>query len=210
VILKKLVLGPLQANCYILADEKTAQAIIIDPGAEAQRILDFLKKNKLKAAFVINTHGHIDHIGADEELAAPIYIHKKDLPLLKDTQMNFSKFLGFDFRLNTKDVKMLEDNAQVGIDNIILQVRHIPGHTPGGIALLLKGHRPEIIFSGDSLFWHSIGRTDLPYSSEEDLLKAIKEKILTLSDETIIYPGHGPETTVGEERRKNPFLKSDA
>jgi len=206
MILKKIAVGPMQANCYILGDELTHKAIVIDPGADTQKISAVLKKAGLIAEAVVNTHGHFDHIGADADFNVPVYIHKKDADFLKDAQKNFSAWMGSPFRVNSLEVKILEDKDVLEAGGIKLTVIHTPGHTPGGICLLLKKHTPAIIFTGDTLFQGGIGRTDLPDASEEALLDSIRNKILSLPEDTIIYPGHGPESSIGIERRLNQFL----
>lgn len=207
MILEVLAVGPIEANCYILADETIKEAIIIDPGADAAGIKKVLHKHGLKAALIINTHGHFDHIGADDAFEAPICIHEADARLLKDPALNYSGLVGNEFKVNSPKVKIVRDKEEIACAGFTLEVLHTPGHTPGGICLLLRNQTPAILFSGDTLFYHSIGRTDLPYSSESDLIAAIKKKIFALSDDTIVYPGHGPSSTVGRERKENPYVR---
>ena len=205
MILETILVGPMQVNCYILAASSNASAIIIDPGYEIRKIKRALDKNKLIPAFVINTHGHIDHIGCDDEFGVPVYIHKSDLPALRDPKVNLSSFLAAPYSYQG-EVKLLEDKELIELGQIQLEVIHTPGHTSGGICLLMKKPAGNILFSGDTLFYQSIGRSDFPGADGELLVKAIKERLLSLPDDTIVYPGHGPSSTIGEEKRSNPFL----
>jgi glyoxylase-like metal-dependent hydrolase (beta-lactamase superfamily II) len=207
MILETICVSPMQVNCYVLASSTDSRAIIIDPGDEKAKIERVLKKHNLKPEFIINTHGHIDHIGADDQFRIPVYIHKQDLALLQDPKLNLSSFFTSSFILKS-NVKLLEDSENIELDQIQLEVIHVPGHTPGGIALLLKKPKDKILFTGDTLFCQGIGRTDFPGADEELLIKSIKNKLLKLSDDTVIYPGHGPASTIGEEKRNNPFLMS--
>ncbi len=197
----KIVLGPLDTNCYVLYDKKTLDACIIDPGYEANKIKAFISKNKLNAKFIINTHGHIDHISADGAFEIPIYIHKLEVDFLKNPSKNLSQFFGVDIILNNKIIP-LNDGDIINIGSETLQVIHTPGHTPGGISLKGNGY----VFTGDTLFCGSIGRTDFPLSSEKDIFDSIKNKLFKLDDNTIVYPGHGPDCTIGNERDTNPFI----
>ena len=205
MILETVCVGPMQVNCYILACAPDRRAIIIDPGDEKQKIELVLKKHNLKPGFIINTHGHFDHIGCNDKFGVPVYIHRKDSDLLLNPELNLSAFLTPSLTIKS-DVKILEDNENVELEQIQLEVLHLPGHTPGGIALLMKKPQDNILFTGDSLFYHGIGRTDFPGASEEALIKSIKMRLFKLRDDTIIYPGHGPSSTIGEERNNNPFL----
>ncbi|OGX17095.1 MAG: hypothetical protein A3K83_01930 [Omnitrophica WOR_2 bacterium RBG_13_44_8b] len=205
MILETLCLGPMQVNCYILAQGKSRQAIIIDPGAEVNKINRVLNKYELTAAFIINTHGHYDHIGCDDKFKVPVYIHNRDSKLLKDPQLNLSGLLALPYHVESEIIGM-EDNQIIELEDIQLKVLHVPGHTPGGIALALLEPEGKIVFTGDSLFRSGIGRTDFAGADGPLLLKSIREKLLTLPDDTICYPGHGPSTTIGDEKSNNPFL----
>ena len=201
MILDKIIVGPLQANCYILGCPRTSRAVVIDPGAEAERIKQRLKKYGLKLDCIINTHGHADHIGANTALAAPVYIHRLDAGFFNNPQLNLS--IMFDLPVIVlAAAKLLEDGQKLKVGTISLEVIHTPGHTPGGICL----NAGECIFTGDTLFAQGIGRTNLTYGSEKDLLKSIRERLLPLPDNLVIYPGHGPSSTIGEERKVNAFL----
>ena len=209
MFLKRLVIGALETNCYLIACVKTKKAAVIDPGGEegTDLILNLLQKNNFNLKYIINTHGHIDHIAGNNSLKAKtealLLIHRLDADMLVDANKNFSSLMGKEICSPPAD-KFLEEGDEITLGILKLTVIHTPGHTPGGISLVLN----NIVFTGDTLFAESIGRTDLPGGSYQDLQKSIKEKLLVLSDDTIIYPGHGPDSTIGEERRKNPYIKN--
>jgi glyoxylase-like metal-dependent hydrolase (beta-lactamase superfamily II) len=205
MIFETICVGPMEVNCYILASSSDSEAIIIDPGAQDNKIRRILDKYRLKPAFIINTHGHIDHIGCDDKFGVPVYIHQQDASLLKDPKLNLSDFFMSPYSTKS-NIKTLEDKEDIKLDEIELEVIHTPGHTPGGICLLMKKPEDKILFSGDTLFFHGIGRTDFPAADEGALIKSIKDKLLTLADDTVVYPGHGPASTIGEEKSNNPFL----
>jgi len=206
MILETICVGSLEVNCYILAQDKNSQAIIIDPGAEARKIRKVLEAHGLKPAFIINTHGHYDHIGADDQFGVPVYAHKEDVALLRDPKLNLSGLFSLPYRV-TAQINTLKEGSLLELDNIRLKVAHIPGHSPGGIALLMQKPTEKIVFTGDSLFRQSIGRSDLEGGNEDLLIRSIKEKLLILADDTVIYPGHGHPSTIGEEKRNNLYLK---
>lgn len=205
MILEAICVGLMQTNCYILASLNNTSAIIIDPGDEEEKIKKHLNKYRLKAGMIINTHGHIDHIGCDDKFDAPVYIHRQDLALLRSPELNLSSFLISSFSVKSK-IYTLEDKEDIQLGEIKLQTIHLPGHTPGGIALWLKEPISKILFTGDSLFYQGIGRTDFPGADERLLIKSIKDKLWNFADDTVIYPGHGPSSTIGEEKKSNPFL----
>lgn len=192
-MIKKIVVGDLETNCYLFYDEKNKKSIIIDPGAESNKIISEISKLNLKILYVVTTHGHADHIGACAELKkftqAELLIHKNDLPW-------------FDFFSPAIPDAYLEENQIINISNFPLKILHTPGHSEGSICLLGDG----FIFTGDTLFCGGVGRVDLPGGDEKKLFCSLKEKILTLPTNTIFYPGHGNECTIGEERKHNPFL----
>jgi glyoxylase-like metal-dependent hydrolase (beta-lactamase superfamily II) len=205
MLIQTLPVGPLQVNCHLVACEKTRQAAVIDPGDEGERILEALAAAGLQAVLIINTHGHFDHVGANHFLAersgAPIAIHRGDLPLLRRAAEHAALF-GLGAVPSPEPATVLDGGEMLQIGKIALQVIHTPGHSPGGICLLAEGH----LFSGDALFAGSIGRTDLPGGDTDQLIAVIREKLLVLPDTTVVHPGHGPDTTIGRERRTNPFL----
>ncbi len=207
MILESLPLGAFQANCYVAASREGGRAVIIDPGDEERKIRRLLDKHSLTAGIVVNTHGHVDHIGCDDALAVPVYVHRLDAPLLRDSEENLSGFLATPLRVRA-ELTPVDDGSVIECDGVRLEVLHTPGHSPGGMCLLWRQEgAPALLFSGDTLFWHSVGRTDFPGADEETLLAAIKEKLLVLPDDTLVYPGHGPRTTIGRERKGNPFLR---
>ncbi|HHT9120564.1 MAG TPA: MBL fold metallo-hydrolase [Candidatus Hypogeohydataceae bacterium YC41] len=214
--IETLIVGPLDVNCYILSDESD-EAIVIDPGGDANKIIRFIEKHNLLPRYLINTHGHGDHIGGSKVLKEhfpemKICIHKKEEEMLTNPFKNLSALGGFeskDFIVKSPPADMvLEEGDKITLGKIELEVLHTPGHTPGGICLLSrsKDNQPDILFSGDSLFQGSIGRTDFPGGDHKALIKSLKEKILTLKEDTIVYPGHGPSTTISYEKRNNPYL----
>ena len=201
MILEKIIVGPMQVNCYILGCPRTSQAIIIDPGAEPEKIERQLKKCGLKVKCIVNTHGHADHIGANTYFALPVYIHQLDAKFLTNPELNLSSMLGLSL-ISSAPAKLLKDGQTLKVGDISLKILHTPGHTPGGICLKAD----KFCLTGDTLFAQGIGRTDIPYASEEDLLTSIREKLFTLPPQVAIYPGHGPSSTIGEEKENNPFL----
>jgi len=209
MFLKKIVVGPLETNCYLIACKNTKKAAVIDPGGEEEidLILKNLQENNFNLKYIINTHGHIDHIAGNkllkEKTKAILLIHKLDAPMLSDVNKNFSIFMGKE-RCSPLADRFLEEGEEISLGKLKLKIIHTPGHTPGGICLILN----NIVFTGDTLFAGGVGRTDLPGGSYQDLQKSIKEKLLVLSDDKIIYPGHGPDSTIGEERRTNPYIKN--
>ena len=189
------------ANFYIVADESKNDAFLIDPGGDPGRIKQILKKKDLNLKFIINTHGHGDHIFANGSFDVPIYIHKLEKEFLTDPDKNLSGMFGFLLK-TPKAAKLLEDGEKIYLNDMEIEILHTPGHTPGSVSVKLNG----AVFTGDALFRGGVGRTDFPYGDWETLLKSIRERLLVLDDETVIYPGHGDASTIGEERRSNPFL----
>lgn len=204
---KKLVVGWLETNCYLIGCKDSRKAAVIDPGGEedVDLILNLLQENNFDLKYIINTHGHIDHIAGNKALKAKtkalLLIHKLDAHMLVDTNKNISIFTGKEICSSPAD-RFLEEGDEIILGSLKLTVFHTPGHTPGGISLALN----NIVFTGDTLFAGGVGRTDLPDGSYQDLQKSIKEKLLILDDDKIIYPGHGPSSTIGEERRTNPYI----
>ncbi|WP_122627001.1 MBL fold metallo-hydrolase [Lucifera butyrica] len=198
--------GNLGTNCYIAYCEQTRQAAVIDPGGNAAQILDILAGQKLQVKLIINTHGHVDHIAANGEVqnatGAAVLIHPRDAGMLTNPQQNLSSFIGGEVVLKPAD-RLINDGDIIPVGNTELTVLHTPGHTPGGICL--KGD--DLLFSGDTLFAESIGRTDFPGGSYQQLITAIQEKLMVLPDGMKVLPGHGPETTIGWERTHNPFIQ---
>ena len=206
MIIKKLEVGPFASNCYIVAAEKNHEGMIIDPGDEADRIMDEVREMGLDIKTIVLTHGHIDHTAALKEVkeatGASVALHKDEVKILNNKFVSI--FLGMRHGAPPAADKLLEDGDVISVAGMEFRVIHTPGHTPGGICLLGEG----VLFSGDTLFNCSVGRSDIPTSggSHQQLIESIKEKLLVLDDDIKVYPGHGPETTIGAERRGNPFL----
>jgi hydroxyacylglutathione hydrolase len=202
-----LPVGVLQCNCSILGDETSGEALVIDPGDDIPRILAILARHKLTVKQIIITHAHIDHIAGAARLkavtGAPILYNQLDLPLVKMMDVQ-AGWLG----VATPDVRppddTLEDGRVIAIAGLSGQILHTPGHTQGSICLYLP--EKKLLLAGDTLFAGSVGRTDLPGGDGPMLIRSIHEKLLPLPDETIVVPGHGPKTTIGDERETNPFL----
>jgi len=206
VILERLVVGPFASNCYIVGSEITHEGMIIDPGDEANQILNKVKDLQLDIKMMVLTHGHIDHIGAvkeiNEAIGAEICVHADDAQSLKGWRMG--SILGSSYPAPPPPDRLLKGGDSIDIGDLHFLVIHTPGHTPGGICLLGEG----VVFTGDTLFNSSVGRTDLDGGSGYQLINSLHTKIMVLPDDTIVYPGHGPGTTIGAERIGNPFLRS--
>ena len=206
----RLILGAYETNCYVLRTSETAQdCLIVDAGLGANKLIRFLQKHKLKPVAIVLTHGHIDHIEGVASLRAEfpdikVHIHKLDAEMLTEPYTNLSAMTGAAFSVEPADCLLEEQNVIEQAD-IKLSVLHTPGHTPGGICLYSEDE--GIVFTDDALFADSIGRTDFPNGNMEQLLQSIREKLFTLPDETKVYPGHGPVTTIAHEREYNPFLR---
>lgn len=201
-----VIVGALETNCYLVYCNENLECAIVDPGAEAQKIFHLITKKSLNPVVLLNTHGHIDHIGANKDIKErfniPLCIHALDKSMLENVQqLELSFFLGA--KESPSPDKYLEDGDMVKLGKSSLQVIHTPGHSPGSVSFLGDG----FILSGDTLFYGGVGRADLPGGSWDELERSIKNKILTLPDETIVLPGHGPTTSVGQERNLNPFIK---
>ena len=205
-----LVLGAFETNCYVLRhDPGVSQCLVIDTGLEAGPLVDFLQTHGLDPAALILTHGHADHIAGVVELRknfpiVKVYIHRLDSDMLTGEQDNLSMLAGGVFRAEPADSLLQEGDVFEQAD-IKLEVLHTPGHTPGGICLYCR--QQGIVFVGDTLFAGSVGRTDFPAGSMTQLIKSIKEKLFALPDETVVYPGHGPTTTIAREKAYNPFVR---
>jgi len=206
MILETLVVGPLQVNCYLVGCESTRQAAVIDPGTDVPMILKALKKHGLTLKKIINTHGHFDHIGGNRELleatGAELLIHADDQPLLQLASQHAANF-GLQTEDSPAPTGNFSDGDIIAVGDLQLKVLHTPGHSPGGVSLLCEDH----LFSGDTLFAGSVGRTDLPGADHQALLNSIKTQLAGLPDSTIVHPGHGPNSQIGEEKRHNPFLQ---
>lgn len=198
-----ITVGPLDTNCYCVDHNKSA--FLVDPGDDYDTILKYLEENSLNLDFVVLTHGHADHIKEASKLNVPIYIHKEDKICLYDSAYNLSSFVGAPFAFS-KDLHVLElqDGDSIDWQGKVLKVIHTPGHSKGGISILLD----ESLFSGDTLFRFSIGRTDLSGGSYEQLMQSINQRLFVLPDTVKVYPGHGGSSTIGEEKKLNPFMNT--
>ena len=207
MILEKLTVGPFQENCYIVGDEATGTGALIDPGDEAARIALAVEQMNLEIAQIIITHSHIDHVGAVaalvEEYACPVLMHAEAEPMLKQLPSQ-ALMMGLRFGKVPAVDGYIEDREVVSVGGLSFTTLYTPGHAPGHLAFYAPGE--GLVISGDALFAGSVGRVDLPGGSMEVLMRSINERLLTLPDETVVLSGHGPETTIGEERAHNPFL----
>jgi hydroxyacylglutathione hydrolase len=205
LIIEFLPVGPIMANCYIVGCKETHEASVIDPGDEAERILIKLAEFKLKVKYIINTHGHFDHVGANRKMkeatGADILIHALDAPMLGSLAQAAASF-GLKSENSPPPDKTVDDGDIITFGNISLKVIHTPGHSPGGISL----YTPGFLFVGDTLFQGSIGRTDLPGGNFNTLKSSIQNKLFPLDDNIQVFTGHGPETSIGKEKRYNPFV----
>lgn len=205
--IETVVVGGYQVNCYLVWEDESNEGLIIDPGDQADLIQNGIKSAGFKPQGILLTHGHFDHTAAVEEMRGqyqiPLYAGRGEEKLLTDPALNGSAMFGSSVSLAEPEF-LLEDEAPVKIGPISFRVLATPGHSPGGVCFL---HEAEgLLFCGDTLFAQSVGRTDLPGGSSEILMKSIEQKIMTLPDSVVCYPGHGPATTVGAERAGNPFI----
>lgn len=204
MIIKSLEVGPIMANCFILGCEETKEAVVIDPGDEAPRILSALNDLELKVTGILNTHGHFDHVGANKKMksatGAPLMIHADDVHMLSRLSASAAAW-GLSAEDSPEPDRILKEGDTVSFGNIVLNVLHTPGHTPGGISFATDLR----VFVGDTLFSGSIGRTDFPGGDFDTLINSIQNKLFKLDNETTVYTGHGPETTIGHEKHYNPF-----
>ncbi|MDD4955595.1 MAG: MBL fold metallo-hydrolase [Candidatus Omnitrophica bacterium] len=201
--LKIFALGELYTNSYIVYDSQKKNGFIVDAPSPSWEMVDFINKEKLNIEFIALTHGHFDHISALSELPFPFYVHKDDVKLMKNSDLNGSTFFNEAVKIEREPVSLLEENKPIVFDDSKIEIFHTPGHTPGSVCIKIG----KWLFSGDTLFFGSIGRTDVPLGSYEALIKSIKSKLLVLPKDIIIYPGHGESSTIAEEIVSNPFLK---
>jgi hydroxyacylglutathione hydrolase len=204
-----LPVGPLQCNCSVIGDEATREAMVIDPGAEIQNVLALVRKHNLQVKQIVITHAHIDHVGGAMKLraatGAPILLNQNDYELLKMLDVQAS-WIGVAPPGKVDIDQSIGQADTIKTGSLIANVLFTPGHTEGSVCLYFPAEKKLI--AGDTLFAGSIGRTDLPGGSFEKIINSLHEKLLTLPDETVVTPGHGPQTTIGEERETNPFLRS--
>jgi glyoxylase-like metal-dependent hydrolase (beta-lactamase superfamily II) len=199
-----LIVGRLQTNCYIL--KSGSDAIIVDPGDEPERILRFIKDIKAAPTRIVATHTHFDHVlgvdGVRKAIKTPFMIHPDDLPTLQSMQSRVRQIMGLKVPPPPKVDGYIKDNDSLKVGDEMIRVLHTPGHSPGSVSLAWDGY----VLTGDALFNQSIGRTDLPGGDLNTLIHSIREKLFKLDDDTTVYPGHGPETTIGDEKLANPFV----
>jgi hydroxyacylglutathione hydrolase len=208
MILEMLTVGPFQENCYIIGDEGSGAGAVIDPGDEAARIAMAVEQTSLEIGSIIVTHAHIDHVGAVaalvDEYACPVLMHAEAEPMLNQLPTQ-AMMMGLRFgKVPTVDL-YIDDEEVLEVGDLRLRSLYTPGHAPGHLAFYVEDE--GLVLSGDALFAGSVGRVDLPGGSMEVLMRSIEERLLTLPDETMVYSGHGPRTTVGNERVSNPFLQ---
>lgn len=205
LVVRSFAVMPFDENCYVVSDD-TGEGVVIDPGGMAKDILAYIREAKLAVKAVLDTHGHCDHIGANDAIrdatGAPLYIHKEDAAMLSDMRLNLSAFMGFK-ALSRPAEHLLSEGDKISFGQSGLEVVHTPGHTKGGVCFVGDG----VVFTGDTLFAGSIGRSDFPGGSEAELIGNIKKKLLALPDGTKVYAGHGPSSEIGWERKCNPYLQ---
>jgi glyoxylase-like metal-dependent hydrolase (beta-lactamase superfamily II) len=209
VIVETFPVGLLQCNCTIVGDPRTGEAIVVDPGDETAKVQEALQRLGLKCTAIVNTHTHIDHVGGNhglrEATGARVMLHESDLPLYDNLPLQ-AQWLGIGPAPMRAPVdEHIHHGDRVSAGDVTLDVLHTPGHTPGSVCFYLPGGAP-LLMSGDTLFAGSIGRSDLWGGNHEQELGSIRDHLLTLGDATRVIPGHGPETTIGLERARNPFL----
>lgn len=206
-MLRSFEVGPLGANCYILSCDKTGEAVVIDPGGVTSEMTRHLESRGQKVVFIICTHGHYDHIGGVSEIrkqcGAPVLIHADDRDMLVNPR-KYVPFLGMMLPDMAEPERILAGGEVLKVGGLTLKILHTPGHTKGSISIVVM--EEELVFTGDTLFMEGVGRTDLPGGSTAQLTSSIKEKLFTLPDKTTVYPGHGPQTDIGYEKKHNPFV----
>ena len=204
MIIERLVVGPIQANCYLVGDPESREGLVIDPGGDAQTIIDRIAKLGWRIGVIVLTHGHFDHTAAAGAVKAAtgarLAMHRDDLPLLNDDWL--PRMAGFQVEPLPEPELSLRGWEDISVGGLKFNVLNVPGHTPGGIAL----YGQDVVFTGDTLFAGGIGRTDLPGGDYETLIESLNQRLLALDDDIKVYPGHGPDTDIGTERRGNPFL----
>lgn len=207
MILHTIHVGITQTNCYVVGCEETHEGVVIDPGGHPQRIIDAIEESGLTVRYVLNTHCHFDHMGANAEIVAatgaPLALHPAELPILQ--ARGGASWFGVLVKESPLPDVELADGQVLEVGTLRFQVLHTPGHSPGGVTFYLE--EQGVAFDGDALFHMGVGRTDLPGGDWDTLMRSIQEVLFALPDETVLYPGHGPQTTVGREKRSNPWLR---
>ncbi len=206
VEIRGIVVGLFQENCYIVASPKTKEAIVIDPGDEPERVLELAKDMGVNIKLIVNSHAHMDHIlgiqGIQEQTKAPFLLHAEDIPVLEGSSQRASEWLQRRGVVVPSPSGYVAEGDTVSVEGLDLKVIHTPGHTPGSVSYYVNG----ALFSGDTLFQGSIGRTDMPGGSYPQIMSSIINKLITLPDDTIVLPGHQLETTIRDEKHMNPFV----
>jgi len=206
LIIRTLLVGLIQTNCYLVGDEATRKGAVIDPGGDPDATLAAIESEGLTIEYILNTHAHFDHIAANEALhtatGALLALHPADMELL--TAGGGGEWFGLPSASGGHPDVQIRDGQELTVGRLRLKVLHTPGHSPGHVAFYLANE--GVLFAGDALFQNGIGRTDLPGGDYATLIASIRRRLLTLPDETVVYPGHGPRTTIGAERKHNPFL----
>jgi glyoxylase-like metal-dependent hydrolase (beta-lactamase superfamily II) len=207
LIVETMPVGLLQTNCYLAACEETREAVIVDPGGHPERILGAVQKNRLRVRYVLNTHGHFDHTEANAAIVAatgaPLAAHPLERPLL--AMAGGAGYFGLPARPGPAPSRDLVPGEELAVGTLRFQVLYTPGHTPGHVCFYERDQ--GVLFDGDVLFYQGIGRADLPGGNPQQLIRSIRAVLYALPDETLVYPGHGPATTIGDEKRYNPFVR---
>jgi glyoxylase-like metal-dependent hydrolase (beta-lactamase superfamily II) len=207
MIIDVMAVGPLSVNCLVLGCDETREGVVVDPGGDVERIVEAVRRHDLAIRYVINTHGHFDHVGGNRQavaiFGAPLLIHQADAPML-DRVADVGRMYGIQCENSPPADGFLVDGMEIEFGTCRMKVLHTPGHTPGGCCLYLA--QENKVITGDTLFADSIGRTDLPGGSHDQLLESIRGKLFTLPDDVVAYPGHGTETSIGHEKRHNPYF----
>ena len=209
MIIKTLVVGPFEVNNYLVIDEETKEAVLIDAGGNFEATKKVLDENEAKLKCILNTHGHLDHIAGDQEiqekLGVKVLCHKADEFLVSALKQHLAHYGMPEYEIPRIDI-FVEDEQEIVAGNMRFKVIHTPGHSPGAVCYLID----NVLFSGDTLFADAVGRTDLPGGSYDELKNSIQQKLFTLDDDIVVYPGHGSETTIGYEKAENPFFGAKA
>ena len=211
MLIKQMTVGTMAVCCYIVGCEDTGQGIVIDPGGDDDKVIDMIKREKISVKYIVNTHGHPDHVCGNarlkEETGAPIVMHEEDITFFARPDMkDYFSMLGLP--ASPPPDKAVKDGDVLEVGNLSFEIIHTPGHSPGGMCLYSKPH----LFAGDTLFVGAVGRTDFPGGDMALFMRSIKERLLTLPPETIVWPGHGYgglQSTIGKEKKTNPFLNGD-
>jgi hydroxyacylglutathione hydrolase len=201
LVLKTFTMGSMGNNCYLVYDDFSKKAFIVDAPASSDEVREFIKKEQLFLEFILLTHGHFDHIADIDKFHVPFYIHPGDEEFLKDPRINASLFCGEPIIVN-REPRVFDGAGTIKFDEYSIEIITTPGHTPGGVCYRLDNW----LFSGDTLFYNSIGRTDIPLACHKDIISSIAVKLMCLPDDLKVFPGHGHSTTIGREKSSNPFL----